>query len=95
MNRTALICAIGASALLVGCASDYGHGHYRANGYNSSRQSDVWYDGHYGPYVGGYWDGDAFFYTDRDGHAQRDTDGHFHHQSSAGFNPYQSTPRGN
>ena len=89
MKKLALVCAVAAGALLAGCASDYGHGR---PGYNHYRASDVWYDGHYGAYNGGYWDGDSFFYTDRDGHAQRDSDGHFHHQRSDGFNPYQTTP---
>jgi len=79
---TSLICGIGAATLgamtLGACADNYGGGEYASAG-----PMDVYYDGFYGPYPGGYWDGDVFLFRDHDGHFRRDEARHFRHDQFA------------
>jgi hypothetical protein len=85
-----------AGLMVVGCASDYGHGRGRyvgaEVGYNSYGPSDVWYDNYYGPYSDGYWQGSVFFYSDGHGHYNRDDGGHFRHERYDGSHQYRASP---
>ena len=83
---TPLILAAAASALMLSaCASDMGGRHY-ADGY------DTYYDGYYGDNIGGYWDGDAFYYHGHDGFV-RDDGNHYHHQHFDGGRGFRADPR--
>jgi hypothetical protein len=85
VKRTALVIgALGALALLSGCAGDYGY--YQA----SYGGPDVWYDGAYGPYADGYWSGGIYYYRGVDGRFLRDDGGHFRHQRFGGSSGYHS-----
>jgi len=84
-----VICA-GAVALLLGACADE-HGYYHGGfGYAYGAPMDVWYDGFYGPYPGGYWDGDAFVYLDRSGAFGRDRGGHFRHERFHGAQGFRT-----
>lgn len=74
MRRTALaFLSLLAVAGTAGCAAGYHHGRD-----TYGPEADVYYDGFYGPYPGGYWgDGGVFFYSDGHGGYRRDGDGHF------------------
>lgn len=89
MKRLAMAIFSAAAALTLGaCADNYGGG-----GYASAGPMDVWYDGFYGPYDAGYWDGEAFFFRGRDGHFTRDEGRHFRHERFASAQGFRSTPR--
>ena len=76
--------------LLTGCASGGGAGGAYVAGNGGY---DVWYDGFYGPYPGGYWDGDGFlYYSDRDRGYHRDDGNHFRHDQFDGGNGFRSRP---
>jgi hypothetical protein len=85
--------AAAASLLLAGCADEGYYGTGPGYGYDYYGPSDVWYDGYYGPYVGGYWDSDIFVFTDRGGRRVRDSGGHFRRERFEGAQRYQSSPR--
>jgi hypothetical protein len=94
MSKLAVaICGAAAAIALGGCAGDsYDH----APGYASAAGPyDVWYDGFYGPFGAGYWDGDAFFFRDRVGHFTRDDGSHFRHQRFASARKFRSSPMPN
>jgi hypothetical protein len=92
MIRIALIGAAAAGLLLSGCEDTYGYGYDR--GYNSYGNSyDVWYDGYYGPYSDGYWNGDAFYYSDGRGGYVVDQGGHYRRQRFDGSRRYHWRPR--
>jgi len=81
------ICGVAAAALsatlLSACAGDYG------GGYAAAGPMDVYYDGFYGDYPGGYWDGDTFLF--RDGASFRRDDGrHFRHDRFASARGFHS-----
>lgn len=86
------LCTIGLSALaFVGCADDYaGEGYYGSSGGVSMGVGPVWYDGFYGPYPTGYWDGDVFLYSDRHGRFLRDEGNHFRHERFEHARRYRS-----
>jgi len=88
MKRLAIAIFSAAAALTVGaCADNYGGG----GGY----ASDVYYDGFYGPYTAGYWDGPTFFFRGRDGHFRRDDGGHFRRERFASARGFRSMPMPN
>jgi len=88
MIRIALIGAAAAGLLLSGCA-DTGHYGYGGRGYGYSNSGNyVWYDGYYGSYNDGYWNGDAFFYSDGRGGYARDSNGHFRRSHFKGSQRY-------
>jgi hypothetical protein len=94
MKRLALLLGAGAAAILLSaCAEDYPHGYGGGYGYDQGGPMDVWYDGYYGPYDGGYWDGEAFYYHDRTRGFMRDDGGHFHHQRFEGGHGFRSVQR--
>ncbi|MBI1198805.1 MAG: hypothetical protein GC203_13170 [Phenylobacterium sp.] len=83
-----LVIALGAVALLGGCASDMGYGG-RTRGY------DAWYDGAYGPYYDGYWRGDVFWYSPARGRPYvRDDGRHFRRDGGPGFHGVHGRHRG-
>jgi hypothetical protein len=74
-----LLIALGAVALVGGCASDMGYGGH-------GRGYDAWYDGAYGPFYDGYWQGDAYWYSPGRGRPYvRDDGRHFRHDRGDGF----------
>ncbi len=79
--KTGLLAALSLLAVtaLAGCAADEGYG---AGFYGPPYGGGVYYDGYYGPYPGGYWGDDGFFYyDDGDGRFDRDEGHHFRHQA--------------
>jgi hypothetical protein len=93
MRKLAIaICGATAAVALCGCAEgDYfGPGPRYAS---AAGPMDVWYDGFYGPFGGGYWDGDSFFYHHPDGRFLRDEGQHFRHEGFASARGFHSTPR--
>lgn len=78
MTRIGIFTAVIALTLLSGCAGDM----YRSGGFLGITfgRDAVWYDGYYGPYSGGYWARDHFFYPDGYGTYLQDSDGHFRRQ---------------
>lgn len=96
MMKTILLGAAAAAALmLAGCADEgyYGHSHGVGYGYSYYGPSDVWYDGYYGAYADGYWDGGAFFYRGNDGQYVRDGNGHFRQSRFEHAQKYKASPR--
>ena len=86
-----LTCAAAAALLVSGCADDYGYRYgYGYGGYAVIEPYDVWYDGFYGPYVGGYWDRDIFIYRSPSGGFVRDDAGHFRHERFARAHRFRS-----
>ena len=81
-----LACGAAATTLLAGCASG-GYGErVTAVGY------DGFYDDFYGPFNGGYWDNDGFFYY-RDGRGfHRDAARHFRRDAAPGFHEFHGRP---
>jgi len=91
MNKLAIaICGATAAIALGGCAGDYyDHG----PGYASAAGPyDVWYDGFYGPFNTGFWDGDVFVFRDRAGHFTRDGGNHFRREQFASARGFRSMP---
>ena len=89
MKRLAIAIISAAAALTVGaCADNYGGGY-------ASGPMDVYYDGFYGPYTAGYWDGPAFFFRSRDGHFTRDDGRHFRHERFARARGFRSMQKPN
>lgn len=83
---TPLVLAAAASALLLSaCATDMGGGRHYSNAY------DGYYDGAYGPYTSGYWDGDFFFYQGSGGFV-RDDSHHFHREHFRGGHGFHAVP---
>ncbi len=84
MRRLAVVMLSVLAAAAAGCADDYGGSvGYGASYYGPGYYGpgDVYYDGFYGPYPGGYWgDGGIFFYSDGHGRHHRDDGHHFRHQ---------------
>ncbi len=78
MRKILLLAALGGAMALSACATSGGYV-AAGGGYDYARPADdVWYDGYYGPYAGGYWgDGDAFFFRGQDGHYYKDGANHF------------------
>jgi len=74
MHRLVLAAAAALTlAAATGCEARY-HG---PPGY-----ADVYYDGYYGPFAGGYWGDDGFFYySNGHGGFDRDEGRHFHHRA--------------
>jgi len=94
MNKLAIaICGATAAIALCGCAGGYyDHGARYAS---AAGPYDVWYDGFYGPYGAGYWDGEAFFFRDRAGRFTRDDGNHFRREQFASARGFRSMPRSN
>lgn len=89
MKRLAIVIFSSAAALTLGaCGGNYTGG----GGYASS---DVYYDGFYGPYSAGYWDGPSFFFRGRDGHFTRDDGNHFRRERFASARGFRSMPMPN
>lgn len=83
-----LACGAVAAALLSGCASG-GYGErVTAVGY------DGFYDDYYGPFNDGYWDHDAFFFSDGRGGWRRDDGHHFRHDAAPGYHRFHGQGRG-
>jgi hypothetical protein len=79
---TGMICGAAAIALMAGCTDTYGH----RDSFGVAVGYDGYYDDYYGPFTGGYWDNDGFFYYyDSGGHRHRDSDHHFRHDSAQGY----------
>ena len=93
MKAILLIGATAAGLLLAGCADEGYYGPGYGYGYDYYGPADVWYDGYYGPYNGGYWDGDDFYFQDRDGGFRHDDGGHFSHSQFSGAQRFHSSPR--
>lgn len=78
MIRIGLAICAAAGVLALGACADDEYYHQGGGGYAYNDRPDVWYDGYYGDYVGGYWGPDtAFYYQDRDGRFLRDDGLHF------------------
>jgi len=92
MKKLILIGAAATGLLLAGCADEGYYGGGYGYGYDYYGPRDVWYDGYYGPYEDGYWDGDVFFFADRDGRFRRDDDGHFRAFSFEGAQRFRASP---
>lgn len=75
-NRRTLLLAMGVALLmpLGGCVYD-GGGYY--GDYDDGYYYDGYYDGYYGPYAGGYWAIDGFFYYWLNDRYFRDDHHHF------------------
>ena len=84
MKRTALV-AIAAAGLLTACAEnvlDEPPSAYADVDY------DGWYDGSYGPFLGGFWGPhDRFYYDDGHHRFHPDKAGHFRHSGGGAFQP--------
>lgn len=79
-----ILLALGAVVALSGCAEGYG-------GYSYYGGGPAYYDDFYGPYAGGYWGHDNFYYY-RNGHGGpyvRDDARHFRHDQAQGFHGVQ------
>ena len=90
MKPSLLIAAALGTLALSACASDdeYYYGYGPPMGYADLDYSG-WYDGYYGPFVGGYWaPGGVFYYYDRhSGRYHRDHGHHFSRERAPGYNP--------
>ena len=89
MKKTlTFLSAVAAVTMLAGCASD---------GYYGTRASYSvgYYDGYYGPYPGGYWRGDYFYYLGPDRHYHRDVHHHFRHRDFSGGHRFRAEIRHN
>jgi len=85
MRTLASLASIAMLASLTACAGPYHDRH------DDRAQFDVYYDGHYGPYSGGYWGDDGYFrYSDGRGGHQRDEERHFHRERFDRGSPYHS-----
>jgi len=82
MSKILLLAALGGAMALSACATNGGYVG-AGGGYDyASPADDVWYDGYYGPYGGGYWgDGGLFFFRGQDGHYYSDKANHFQHHT--------------
>ncbi len=88
MNRIAAFASIAALAALTACTGPY---HHR---YDREAAFDVYYDGYYGPYAGGYWADDGYFrFSDGHGGYRRDNERHFHRERFDRGSPYHSDRR--
>lgn len=87
MNRTAAALAVLVLMVTAGCETD----EYAADHYGPA--PDVYYDGFYGDYPGGYWGDDGYFYySDRRGGFDRDDGHHFHRRAFRGGRGFHSLP---
>jgi len=97
MLKMMLFASGAAAVMLLSACETYDDGYgYSGHRYYSDVSSpyDVWYDGYYGPYLGGYWGTDGvFFYSDRTGNWLRDDAGHFRHDRWAGARGFRVVPR--
>jgi hypothetical protein len=97
MNKYVLIAAsILVLTVAAGCGDDYDNGEYADNGYAVvAPDYDVYYDGFYGPYPGGYWGDDGYFYySDDHGGYLRDDGHHFRHERFEGARRFVSQHHG-
>lgn len=92
MKQLLSMTCMGTVALLLCACVDEERHHGYAGGYGYDGSMDVWYDGFYGPYPGGYWDGDVFVYHDRARGEIRDGAHHFRHGNFGGAQGFHSTP---
>jgi len=85
MNRFAKIASV--AALLISAAACTGPYHH----YGPAGQYDVYYDGYYGNFAGGYWGPDGYFYySDGHGSYRRDDDHHFRRDRFENGSPYHA-----
>ncbi len=84
MNRIATLVAVATMATLAACSGP-------RHGYPGGADFDVYYDGQYGAYSGGYWGDDGYFrYSDGHGNYLRDNDNHFRRDRFDNASPYHS-----
>ena len=79
-----ILLAFGAALALGGCAEGYG-------GYGYYGGGPAYYDDFYGPYAGGYWGHDSFYYyrSRPGGPYVRDETHHFRRDQAQGFHGVQ------